>query len=290
VRIADTARAVLSAAARWGPDFEGSTRPAALLRLGLAGLVWTRFARSLCLFKCANPDHVVIAACFFVFTPLMTVGRFSRLATAGTGLTLLACYYHLGMALGHDGFVHHHTYLLASATLLLALTPCGRSLSWDRLAALRAEARGGPPAPPERGPLWGQRLIALQVSMVYLWGAWDKAISNPAFLSGDALEYSLHWIYLGSDSPTWRGLPQLSAAAARGTVLLEVALGAGLFFRSLRRWLIPAGLVFHAIIYYTLPVSTFSMTMALLYLAFLDPDAVHRALDRLVAGPSEARP
>jgi hypothetical protein len=37
--------------------------------------------------------------------------------------------------------------------------------------------------------------------------------------------------------------------------------------------------------YYLLPVSTYSATMVLLYLAYLDPDAVHRFIDRLGGGP-----
>ena len=59
----------------------------------------------------------------------------------------------------------------------------------------------------------------------------------------------------------------------------------GLWFRPALRWLIPIGMGFHAILYIFLPVGTYTLNMWLLYLAFLDPDAVHRMLDRLPGVP-----
>jgi hypothetical protein len=40
----------------------------------------------------------------------------------------------------------------------------------------------------------------------------------------------------------------------------EYSLAFGLFFRPLRKWLVPAGSLFHAIIFVTLPVPTLSAT------------------------------
>ena len=51
--------------------------------------------------------------------------------------------------------------------------------------------------------------------------------------------------------------------------------------------LIAIGVVFHAAMYLTLTVYTFSMTMCILYIAFFDPWDVHRELDRL-HGPVSA--
>ena len=47
------------------------------------------------------------------------------------------------------------------------------------------------------------------------------------------------------------------------------------------RYLLLPGLAFHAVIYCTLPVYTFSATMVVLYLAYFDPDDVHGFIDRL---------
>ena len=81
---------------------------------------------------------------------------------------------------------------------------------------------------------------------------------------------------------------------AFAVVALEYCLAFGLPFRRTRRYLVLPGLAFHAIIYVTLPVYTFSATMALLYLAYFDADAVDRVIARLQgiapAGPRSTGP
>ncbi|WP_176480245.1 HTTM domain-containing protein [Mesorhizobium sp. WSM3859] len=167
-----------------------------------------------------------------------------------------------------------YTYLLAVAALLIALTPCDRSYSLDRyLAVTRAERTGVPP-PAERGNLWGLRLIVVQLSVLYFFAAFDK--SNHAFLSGARLEQIFLWFYAGSDYPS--GLAWLATLVSFGVVALEYCLAFGLPFRATRRDLVLPGLAFHAIIYVTLPVYTFSATMALLYLAYFDADAVDKVI------------
>jgi hypothetical protein len=260
--------------------FEGSTRSVALMRIGIVLVAWSRYAEDLSFYKRLEWDFLAVGASFFVSTTLMLFGVWSRVTTAWAGATmLLGTYAYLGLQRGVEPWTHHHTYLLCIATCLLALTPCGGSYSWDRWrVVVRAEREGHAP-PPERGPLWAQRLIALQVAAVYFWGAYNKTTSG--FLGGDGLEFVSMSLYLGSDYPQSPLFHPAMVFLAWCTVALEYTLAFGLFFRSLHRWLIPAGFLFHAIIYVTLPVATFSATMWLLYLAFLDPDEVHAFLDRI---------
>lgn len=272
---------------RWLIDrtvlFEGSTRPAALMRIGLVWIAWARYAEDLSFWRQVEWDFFVVGASFFVSTTLMLLGVWSRFATAWAGATmLLGTYAYLGFQRGVEPWTHHHTYLLSVATCLLALTPCGRSYSWDRWRAVMRSEREGVSVPPERGALWAQRLIALQVAAVYFWGAYNKTTTG--FLSGAALEFVAMSLYLGSDYPQSPLFHSAMVFLAWAIVLLEYALAFGLFVRPLRRWLIPAGLLFHAVIYVTLPVATFSATMWLLYLAFLDPERVHAFTDRLTGG------
>ncbi len=70
-----------------------------------------------------------------------------------------------------------------------------------------------------------------------------------------------------------------------GTVVGEFALAFGLWIPRLRWWLIAFGVVLHASIYLALPVATFSATILFLYLAYFDPDAVHRFIDDVLAPP-----
>jgi hypothetical protein len=270
--------------ADWAVGTEGSSRPSALIRIGLAMLFWSRWAGELLLYMDQSPAGLFLAANFFVATTLLFVGYHSRAAAVWTGAVGLAMYHYFGFELGREPWTHHHTYLLAVAALLIALTPCDRSYSLDRyLAVMRAERAGLPP-PAERGNLWGLRLIVVQLSVLYFFAAFDK--SNYAFLSGARIEQIFLWFYAGSDYPAGLAWPATMVSVA--VVALEYCLALGLPFRATRRYLVLPGLAFHAIIYLTLPVYTFSATMALLYLAYFDADAVSKVLTRLQGTGSTA--
>ena len=144
-------RSMHAAAARfadWAVDTEGSSRSSALIRIGLAMLFWSRWAGELLLYSDQSPNGLFLAANFFVATMLLFLGYHSRIAAVWAGSVGLAMYYYFGFQLGREPWTHHHTYLLAVAALLIALTPCGRSYSLDRyLAVMRAERMGvAPPA------------------------------------------------------------------------------------------------------------------------------------------------
>ena len=258
---------------------EGSSRPAALIRMGLVLLVWTRYAEDFLLYKNLEPYYLLHGVSLFVASTLLFFGAFTRVAAIWTAATLVSFYYYMGYAKGIEPYTHHHTYVLAMTGVLLACSPCGRSYSLDRWRALaRAKQRGEPP-PSESGPQWALRLMALQVSLIYFWSGFDKC--NPAFLSGERMEHYAMYLYLGSDYPKSALFHPLMVGLAWSTVFLEFALAFGLWWRRAQRFLIPFGMIFHAMLYVLLPVGTYSLNMWLLYLAFLDPDAVHRFIDKL---------
>ncbi len=246
---------------------EGSTRAAALMRIGVALLLWARFAGDL-----TPHEHIgawPIAIAFYLSTTGMLLGLFTRWSTAAAGLTLLYMVYIAGHA-RFEPWTHHHTTLLAHATALLALTPCGNSYSLDRWLD---------PSLEERGPTWSTKLIAVQLSVLYLSTAYDKC--SVAFLNGERLQHAFQTLYWGGDAVPWVGYAPLMAVSAVVVVALEFILPIGLWFRRAQPVLIPVGLALHAVIYLAVPVGTFSLTMAVLYLAYLDADAVHAALDRI---------
>lgn len=263
----------------WALHTQASTRSSGLLRLALVPVIWSRWAIELLLYIDVSPVGIALSLNYFVATTLMFVGVFSRFTTMWTGLVLLTMYHYFGLEMGREPWTHHHTYVLSAATLLCAATPCGHSYSFDRWWALRKAGKQGQPPPPERANVWGLRLIAIQLSTIYLFTAWDK--TNWGFLSGDRMEHYLAWFYLGSKVPRGGLFHATMFASAIVTVLLEYALAFGLLFRRTRRWLIVPGLLLHGLFYVILPVSTYTATMWVLYLAYLDPDAVHRWLDRL---------
>jgi hypothetical protein len=264
----------------WGLDYEGSTRTAAIIRIGLGFLLWVRYANDLLPFKHPFGLETVFCLTFFGLTTWMIVGLWAQLATFLTGLFGLFTYYYVGHVYGHEPYTHHHIYWLGIATFYCALTPCGRSFSVDRWLAIRKANKARATPPPERGNLFGLRLIVLQLSAMYFWTAYDKTFWG--FLSGDRLQQIFVHYYVGSDAGLWMKYGFVFTAAAIFVTLLEYALAFGLPFAKTRRWLLIPGLLMHATFYIMLPVATYSATIILLYLAFLDADRVHRFIDQLV--------
>jgi len=263
----------------WALHSEGSTRSVALMRIILVATVWTRYANELLLFRHVTDGQFLFCAVFFLITPLALIGLWTRYTVAGTALCALYLVYYLGYAKGMEPYTHHHTTLLAWACAWLSLTPCGRSYSVDRWLAIRRAERAHQAWPEERGNLWGMRLLALQTASVYFWTALNKC--NIGFLSGARLAHYTMYFYTGSSAIDQGFTGLLFTTAAWATLLLEFALAFGLFWPATRKYLILPGLLLHGIFYAFLSVFTFTVTMWALYLSFLDPDAVHRALDRL---------
>jgi hypothetical protein len=262
----------------WAVRSEASTRTSALMRIALVPVIWSRWGLELLLPDNLSARGIALSLSFYAFTTLMFVGVLSRWTTLATGVLLLTMYHYFGLTLGREPWTHHHTYLLAFGTFLVAFTPCGKSYSFDRWWALRRAAGLGRPVPAERANVWGLRLIALQLSVIYLFTAFDK--TNWGFLSGDRLEHYLVWYYTG-ELPEHPLLHPTAMFVATITVALEYALGIGLLFARTRKWLIVPGLLLHGAFYVLLPVATYTATVWCLYLAYLDPDAVHAFLDRL---------
>src|SRR5262249_9388211 len=118
-----------------------------------------------------------------------------------------------------------------------------------------------------------------QLSAIYLWGVENKLAQG--FLSGEKLESQMLFYVFDSDPPQIPAFRMLMASASFATIALELALAIGLWFRRARGPLVILGMGFHLLIYLTLPVITFSITTCLVYLAYFDPDDVHRAIDRI---------
>jgi hypothetical protein len=270
---------IASRFANWAANSYGSSRSSALIRIGVAMLFWSRWAGELLLYRDQSAIGLFLSVNFFIATTLLLIGYHSRIAAVWTGAVGLVIYFYFGHVLGREPWTHHHTYLLAVAALFVGLTPCERSYSLDRYLAVTRAERAGMPPPPEYGNLWGLRLMVLQLSVLYFFSAYDK--TNFAFLSGARLEQIFLWYYSGSDYPGLPGFHTLTIVTAVIVVVLEYALAFGLPFRATRRYLVWLGLAFHAIIYVTLPVATFSATMILLYLAYFDAGAVDRVIVRL---------
>jgi hypothetical protein len=263
----------------WGIDHEGSTRAVGLLRIALALIILARYGREVAFFAADNVGYAMLGAYIFVLTPLMLVGLYARAATAMVAATLVCMYFLFGPLPDQTGWNHHHSYILMISVVFLAFTPCDRSYSLDRYFAVRRAEIAGEPAPAEYGQLWATRLIGLQMSALYFWTAVDK--TNWAFLSGQRLEQIMVWHYSGrplEELALWMPFLVLASVAV---VAVEYFLVLAIHVRRLQRVAIPTAIALHAIFYVMLPVLTYSATMIALYLVVVNPEAVHRFMDRM---------
>ena len=275
---------------QWGADAQGSTRPLGLMRIAIATIVFVRFANEVSLYQGDSLSFVLLGLVFFGLTSMMLVGFKAQASCAGVALTLMTMHFYMGKVHGYPGWSSHHIYILVVSVSLLALSPCGRSFSWDRYRAL-AQAQDAHDIPPEHGDLWPQRLIALQLAALYFWAAVDK--TNWSFLSGQRLEEAFIWSFTGRALEPLISLGAILAVLSVIVVVVEYFLAFAIFVRRWRMFVLPLGLALHAAFYVLLPVNTYSATVMVLYLALLDPDAVHRFLDRMIQshgqGPSPHR-
>ena len=260
----------------WGLCYRDSTRSVGLIRIGLVLLIWSEWGGRLIFCRDIRLGAILLNSAFFLLTGLMCVGLWTRASSMGTAI-IVSIMFNI-----HQPFRHHHTFLLVMAIFFIALTPCGRSYSLDRWLALRRALKSGLPPPPEIGNLWGLRLIAIQLSMVYFWTAYEKLYWG--FLSGARMELLAYNYYAGYDYASIPGFSALCFIAAITTVILEFLLSFGLYLPKLRKYLMPVGIVLHIFFYVLLPIRTFTLTMILLYLAFIPAASVHRFIDNMHEG------
>lgn len=261
-------------------ETEGSTRPAGLLRIALAFLIWVRFADELAFYESGNLIAVVFEALFFLATACMLVGLRARLATGITAVLLGLMYFGAGHGAGVTSWTSHHIYLLLSATTLLAFAPCGASFSIDRLRAVSDAEREGRSPPPERASLIVMRLIALQVVAVYFWSAVDK--TTLSWISGERLQQVFWWQYSGRLLFGALTNDYVTIILSVAVLVIEYLIALAILIRRFQPVAIPVAMILHVMLYLFVPVMTFSGTMILLYLAVIDADDTNRVIERLM--------
>ena len=262
-----------------------SAVPSAIMRIALVLLLWDRWASDFLLYKADTPLQYVLYSSYMVATPLLLVGLFTQLAAWWTAATMLGVFYGLGVMGGVESYTHHHTYLLTTFAVLIPLIPSGRALSVDRWWAVRKAERTGQPAPPATGDTWAVPLIGLQLTAMYVWAAYDKF--NYAFASGQRLHAIFQWYYGSADPIAIPGFSGLMVASAAVTICGELALATFPWIPKLRLPTLLFGVVFHGMLFMSLPVGPFSATVWAMYLAYLPAADVDRWLRRALGAVAD---
>ncbi len=226
-------------------------------------------------------------------------GVFAIFMGAALGLTC-GCATRLCSILVFIGLVsfHHRNPLILNsgdtflrcAAFFLIFAPAGAALSFDRLWRI---LRGRESSAPPLHPPWAQRLLQYQLAVVYLSTFLWKA-QGATWLDGSALYYTSRltefqrfpvpyifehrWTILAS---TW------------GTLVVEFALGALVWIREWRYWILASGVVLHAGIEYSMNIPLFAFIMTTAYVTFVDGTDLQRVaqwLRRRCCGQQTQRP
>lgn len=194
------------------------------------------------------------------------LGRFSR-------VSLLAM-------VGVDGYLlladrlsfHNNRYAILCFAFLLSFAPCDRTLCWP--------ARGGAPA--VVGPLWAQRLMQLQMSLIYLASSGSKLLDID-WRGGDVM--SVRFARGATEAPQmfrafaiWMSNPLRSEMISKAAIATEIFLALGLWSRRWRPWALWVGALFHLTIEVTANVQLFSWLTLSVYVLFAEPTTRERSL------------
>lgn len=193
------------------------------------------------------------------------IGFWSRISAIVLALGIITLH-HRNAAILHGGDL-----VLRMCAIYVALSPCGKAVSVDRLIALW---KGKAPAIPELVSIWPQRLVQFQVGLVYFTTVWHKAFGT-YWRDGTATWYPLH---LNEFDRFW--LPGFMEdgvfipLTTYGTLAVELALGTVVFFKAWRKWALLGGVGLHLFIEYALNIPLFAFVMVTTYLAFYEGDEI----------------
>ena len=219
----------------------------------------------------------------FPFILLLALGLFTRFSCGA--LLFLQGYIFFA---DHMNF-RSHPYFFLLVLFLLLFSPADDALSLKSI--LRALKNRRPVIASLLGsqqPLTFQRLIQVQVCIVYLYAAFHKL--NTEYLSGvvlgDYLREELLWGSAGGileavlpASLLFSLLDFLYSGQTLKTLsvlsmILEFGLPLTLWFRKTRPFALLVGIGFHIGLYLAMDVLSFSLAMIATYLFFLDPETL----------------
>jgi hypothetical protein len=145
------------------------------------------------------------------------------------------------------------------------------------LSSLWRKWRSLPPLPPM--PVWGLRLVALQISYVYLSTAFSK-LRHVRWLEGRALRDVLA-SPLYAEWPTHVDFWPIIYALTWGTIVFELLFPVLAWFRKYRPVMIASGVMFHTGIDLLMTIPMFSAVMMVTYACYLSDDETERLVRRI---------
>jgi hypothetical protein len=206
---------------------------------------------------------------FYLFAMLVALLTILGLFTRASTILLAICV----VSLQHRNvlILHGGDNVMRVGALYLALMPCGKACSLDRLRGLWS---GKITKEPVLVSMWPQRLLAINTAVCYFTSWWIK-MDGTRWRNGTAT-----WYTERLDQFHRFPVPEFMRAAwiqplfTYGTLVTELSLGTIVFWRPARKWALLAGLFVHGFIEYSMNIPLFAFAMCTWYLAFYEGDEV----------------
>jgi predicted DCC family thiol-disulfide oxidoreductase YuxK len=210
-----------------------------------------------------------------IFFGIFTLAAFCMTIGFGTRIASIVLFFFL------TSLHHRNTMLLNSGDFFLRIAAfwmmfadSSRSFSVDRLIRL---ARGKETGSPAWVTPWPLRMIQLQLAMLYL-GTFLWKARGEMWLDGTAIYYTSRlaefWRF---PTPYFFEHMWTIKLATWGTLAIEFALGALLWIKDLRYWILLGGVLLHAGIDWTMNIPLFAPIMITAYITWVDPADLERA-------------
>jgi hypothetical protein len=237
-------------------------------------------ARHSLLFWLGSPGGVTLAlVALLASAASLAAGLFTRASAVATLVLVVSFHERNEFALGHVDA------LLRLMLVFLALSPAGAAWSVDRLLARRSAPGEGP----RLVRPWAQRMMQIQLALVYLLTVRAK-LQGQLWPGGAALYYVFgltDYVKPGLGLERLMDAPFVYRPLTYAVVATELALPFALWSRKARPYAALAGVLLHGAIALTMSIPVFGLAMVCCYLPFFD-EAEVRAAARRLAAPGRA--
>jgi hypothetical protein len=246
---------------------EGGVVPLSAMRL----INGPAYARLDVLAQVTDPRLLVAAFSLFMLAAIAVTIGFCTRAAAIVAYVLLISFHHRDSIILNSGDT-----FMGLMLFFLIFAPCGAAYSVDRLLRIRSgkELAG----PPPQVVAWAQRLMQLQITIVYLDTFLGK-LQGQRWLDGTAVYYPLHVAELGRfPVPLVGSHLILINLLTYGTLAIELAMGTLVWVPRLRGYVLLLATSLHLGIEYAMNIPLFSFLMVTSYVTFLPSEQVEAAV------------
>ncbi len=204
----------------------------------------------------------------------LTIGLLTRASSVAV-FVAIASLHQRNLFILHSGDT-----LMRVTGFFLMFAPAGAAFSVDRLIRIWKGKEGLEIQP--RAP-WAQRMIQIQVALAYFVTFYIKS-QGRSWIGGTAIYYVLRLDeFRHFPLPAFFQDPLIVRLATWGTLAVEFALGALVWFKELRYWVLLAGLLLHLSLEYSMNVPLFQWMIVATYITFVEPEDLARFWERVRA-------